>query len=412
MKKNSLFKWFMLLATLLLTSFSLSAQASENAYDYLEEHFNTLTLPGDVTYVGKTGRIRPLLDSVLKDFDYAFSYSVSDPSVLSIDEKGNWKVLKEGTVTISVMQYSSGASDPKFDEEFQKYGLTWYSDSSGLVPMVAPANIQKTITVRSADKVYNHLLNHVDMATLPSEEVLVGTTGRIRPSQDSVLKDFDYAFHYKVSDPSILSIDEKGNWKALKSGKVSVEVINQGMVQITPAFRDEFARHGLAWFYGSGDIVPAVYYSVTRDIVVMEQPAPPKVGLLELIGVSRLYHPQRGIHTYIKGDGERAALEKRGWRYEGTAWISGLTGNKPVYRLYSAKKDAYVYTLHTSEVERLKAAGWRYEGIAFQSSGTKPVYRFYNKRAGIHFYTANPAERDKLKSSTNYRYEGFAWYSE
>lgn len=401
MKKNSLFKWFMLLATLLLTSFSLSAQASENAYDYLEEHFNTLTLPDDVTYVGKTGRIRPLLDSVLKDFDYAFSYSVSDPSVLSIDEKGNWKVLREGMVTISVMQYSSGASDLKFDEEFQKYGLTWY-DYGSVVPTLPPANIQKTITVRSADKAYNYFGDHVDMATLPSEEVLIGTTGRIRPSQDSVLKDFDYAFHYKVSDPSILSIDEKGNWKALKSGKVWIEVINQGMVQITPAFRDEFEAAGLAWFHGSGDHVPAIYYSVQQDVTVIK----PQTR------VYRLYHPQRAFHTYIKGDRELAALEKRGWRYEGVAWSATLEGNNPVYRLYSAKKDAYVYTLHTSEVERLKATGWRYEGIAFQSSGTKPVYRFYNKRAGVHFYTANLAERDKLKASTNYRYEGFAWYSE
>lgn len=400
MKKYLRMKLLILVFVLFSFNQGLFVHASDTSYSYFGSYLNRMTLPSKKIIVGKTGQFRPLSESIVADFEYAFTYSVSDSSVLSIDEKGNWKALKPGKVILIVENQHPNDSSPEFNAELSQRGISWKEGDT--VPTVEKFAAYEEITVYPADKAYDYFGNHVDMATLPSKEVFVGTTGRIRPSQDSILKDFDYAFHYKVSDPSILSIDEKGNWKALKSGKVTIEVINQGMLETTPAFRDEFARHGLVNFYGSGDPVPAVYDSVIMDITVIK----PQTK------VYRLYHPQRGFHTYIKGDGERSRLEERGWRYEGVAWSAALEGNQPVYRLYNAKKDAYVYTRHTSEVERLKAAGWRYEGVVFQSSGTKPVYRFYNKRAGIHFYTANPAERDKLKGNANYRYEGFAWYSE
>lgn len=54
------------------------------------------------------------------------------------------------------------------------------------------------------------------------EKLVVGEKGQIRRPQNSPLKDSIYSFAMTVSDPSVLSFDEEGNWTAHKAGKTDV----------------------------------------------------------------------------------------------------------------------------------------------------------------------------------------------
>lgn len=92
-----------------------------------------------------------------------------------------------------------------------------------------------------------------------------------------------------------------------------------------------------------------------------------------------------------------------------------------VYRFYHYKTGSHFYTTSESEKERVitrMASTYRYEGYKFagwkSSDGQSrvPVERFYNKNTGTHFYTISPTESARLKNTSNFRYEGIAYYGQ
>lgn len=130
----------------------------------------------------------------------------------------------------------------------------------------------------------------------------------------------------------------------------------------------------------------------------------------------RLYNPNSGEHFYTVSAGERNALIKAGWRYEGTAWNAPESGF-PVYRVYNPNSGDHHYTISVGEKNSLIRAGWRDEGIGWyaaaqNSNGAIPVYRQYNPNAktGAHNFTINKNENDYLVK-LGWRPEGIAWYA-
>lgn len=96
----------------------------------------------------------------------------------------------------------------------------------------------------------------MDTATVPQGVIVTGSSGQIRPLQASIIKDTQYAFLYVVSDPSILAVDEKGNWQALKAGSVTLEIKFPASGQIQN-FEDELDALGIQ----RAPYEPAVAYS-------------------------------------------------------------------------------------------------------------------------------------------------------
>lgn len=127
--------------------------------------------------------------------------------------------------------------------------------------------------------------------------------------------------------------------------------------------------------------------------------------------IRRLYNPNSGEHFYTRTRGEKDALVRAGWRYEGLGWVSEDAG-KGVYRLYNPNAGDHHYTASYEEVEMLVSKGWRFEGIAWNSAGEKRVYRQYNPnaRTGSHNFTTSRKENNALVRQ-GWRAEGVAWYS-
>ena len=127
----------------------------------------------------------------------------------------------------------------------------------------------------------------------------------------------------------------------------------------------------------------------------------------------RLYNPNSGEHFYTASAGERDALVRVGWRYEGEGWTAPAKSATPVYRLYNPNAGDHHYTTSAGERDSLKRAGWNYEGIGWYGSDAKavPLYRQYNPnaRTGTHNYTTSAGERDHLVR-LGWRDEGVGWY--
>lgn len=127
--------------------------------------------------------------------------------------------------------------------------------------------------------------------------------------------------------------------------------------------------------------------------------------------IRRLYNPNSGEHFYTGKRGEKDALVRAGWRYEGLGWVSAEIGDS-VYRLYNPNAGDHHYTTSYEEVEMLTSKGWRFEGVAWKSEGEKRVYRQYNPnaRTGSHNFTTSRKENNALVRQ-GWRAEGVAWYS-
>lgn len=121
----------------------------------------------------------------------------------------------------------------------------------------------------------------------------------------------------------------------------------------------------------------------------------------------RLYNPNIGLHFYTQSLDEHNSLVKLGWKSEGIAWHSPVTG-APVYRLYNPNQGTHHFTTNASEKDHLVTVGWRYEGVAFYSGGNLNVYRMYNPNSGEHFYTLNSHEREMLVK-VGWTYEGIGF---
>ena len=119
-----------------------------------------------------------------------FLFESSDESILTVDEKGNLKALKAGTVTVTVKskdgKYTKTCIVTVTEEEIEVESVTITGSSS--------------VTVGSSIKL---------SVTLKPENA---TTKKLT---------------WKSSNPSIATVDENGNVKGLKTGKVTITVTTE-----------------------------------------------------------------------------------------------------------------------------------------------------------------------------------------
>lgn len=245
---------------------------------------------------------------------------------------------------------------------------------------------------------YNNGGQYLDKTTVPQGNVVTGSTGQIRPLADSLIKDTQYAFKYKVSNPAVLSIDERGNWQALAAGTATITIhpVERGYA---PLFDAELEALG---------IQPAEFEATIGHL---PQTFTVNVSDNTLTPVGRLYHSGLKTHLYTTDFNEIQQLMLRGWHLEGTAWSTRDITGDPVYRLYHPGLKVHLYTKDNNEYQVLAGRSWKQEGIAYRSSGNKEVYRLYHRGIKKHLYTTDANERTVL-SSRGWTYEGIAWYVE
>lgn len=224
--------------------------------------------------------------------------------------------------------------------------------------------------------------------------VIVGDKDQIVPDSLSVLADMRYAFRYEVADPTIFSIDAKGNWQALREGKTTLRIYGQTPGS-SPEFEAELDAHGIQ----RGEFTTA---ALPREYQI-------EVIQILRLPVYRLRHKKTGHYTYTTSKAEIAHFQTWGWVNEGVAWMTKDRFGQPVYRAYHVKEGSYFFTANRGEYDFRIANGWRGEGVAFLSSGLVPVERY--ERKGQVIYTKDEAEKDRL-SAQGYHYIGVAWYAQ
>ena len=230
------------------------------------------------------------------------------------------------------------------------------------------------------------------------EKLVVGEKGQIRRPQNSPLKDSIYSFAMTVSDPSVLSFDEEGNWTAHKAGKTDITFgFPSGDSAQAKKFNEELTKLNVE--------LEVKDVAVTMTITVVEP---------ESQVMYRLYNPNNKEHFYTASLHEKVTLVDIGWGfYEGIAWQAPSKGI-PVYRLYNPILKDHHYTLDQHEVRVLSSQhGWKEEGIAWYSGSTKKVHRLFHKglTSGSHHYTLDENEV-KVLQTRGWNYEGIAWYGQ
>lgn len=226
-------------------------------------------------------------------------------------------------------------------------------------------------------------------------KVIVGQTGKFDGKIDDIhgvaVKG---TIEYKSSDPSIFTVNPKGEWKALRPGKTEFF----WMVTLSQESIDQLQ----AKFPGSVLITREISQGYEIQVNAASQK------------IFRLYNPNSGEHFYTAHDGEVNNVRQAGWRYEGLGWVAPTSGHD-VYRVYNPNAGDHHYTLDLNEKNSLVKVGWRYEGVSWFSdvNKTTPLYRLYNPnaKAGAHHYTTSAYERDVLKKA-GWKYEGIAWYGQ
>ncbi len=83
----------------------------------------------------------------MNEFQYAFRYQVSSPTILAIDEKGNWTMLKEGEMTLILYGRSQYNGSPEFEAEVDKRGIKRQIDTTGTTEI--PFHIQHKLSITS-----------------------------------------------------------------------------------------------------------------------------------------------------------------------------------------------------------------------------------------------------------------------
>lgn len=221
---------------------------------------------------------------------------------------------------------------------------------------------------------------YLDTNTIPKEKIYVGQKGQIRPRQDSPLKDFQYAFTYKLVGGQYFNLDEKGNWEAKLPGKIALQIFP---AKDEPNFMEEMQNAG----YGFADHVPTIAFP--NPIYTIEI-------LPSISPVYRLYHPDLKVHLFTKDENEYSVLKRHDWLDEGIAWYSHNLEGEPVYRLYHPGLKFHLYTKDTNEYKVLATRGWKQEGVAYHSVGQTAVYRLYHPGIKKHHYTTSSHEKDVL----------------
>lgn len=264
---------------------------------------------------------------------------------------------------------------------------------------VCLAVLLSPLIVGAQEQVYDYHVReeYFDFSTIPTGTIQLGDSGQVRPNKDSILNGFQYAFRYQVSDPTILAIDEKGNWKVLKEGEVTLTVYGRSQYNESPEFEAELDQRGIKRQIDTTGTTEIPFH-VQRKLNVTSTNLQP---------VYRLYHPGLQVHLYTTDKNENAVLGSRGWRQEGVAWSTSNTGS-PVYRLYNPHLQVHLYTKDSNEYAVLATRGWRQEGIAYHSTGTIPVYRLYHAGIRKHLYTRDANEKNVL-AHRGWTYEGVAW---
>ena len=197
-----------------------------------------------------------------------FSFTSSDPKIATIDNTGKIKGLSNGKVTITAKLLNLTASYEitvgtlpvevenisfvnksykmyekntlKFDVNITPSNatdksLTWKSsdesiatvDNEGNVTTLKPGDVTITVTTHNGKKASFELnVSQKEITTLFITDypntLYIGETGKIETSiyPKSATEDVQY----KTSDSKVLTIDSKGNIKAIKEGKVKVTV--------------------------------------------------------------------------------------------------------------------------------------------------------------------------------------------
>ncbi len=164
---------------------------------------------------------------------------------------------------------------------------------------------------------------------------------------------------------------------------------------------------------GGGAVITAQIEgtSIKASVTVTVSGTPANITDVEM---HRLYNKRTGEHFYTANAGEKDALVKLGWQYEGIGWIAPSFSTSPVYRLYNKNGGEHHYTMNAKERDALIAAHWNYEGIGWYSDDelTVPLFREYNPhaRANNHNYTANAKEHEALLE-LGWLDEGIGWYA-
>ncbi len=137
--------------------------------------------------------------------------------------------------------------------------------------------------------------------------------------------------------------------------------------------------------------------------------------------ILRVYNPNSGEHFYTKSTGEKDALVKAGWTFEGIAFLTAsanTTGSVEVFRAYNPNGGDHHFTTSKGEMDLLVAAGWKNEGVAFYGLGetkmdnNERIFRVYNPNAatGSHHYTTSEGEKNLLVA-VGWNDEGTAWFA-
>lgn len=187
---------------------------------------------------------------------------------------------------------------------------------------------------------------------------------------------------WSSSNPSVVSVDDKGKVSALLSGEaiITATTVDGG-------------------------------YSASCTVVSGDTP----IG--DGQEMYRLYNTFSGEHLYSSDDGEISWLVGCGWNNEGVSWIAPKASTTSVYRLYNPNSGEHHYTTDAFERDYLDSVGWNYEGVGWYSADNNavPVYRLFNPHTNIgvqsHVYTTDAGERDWLMS-TGWNYEGIGWFGE
>ena len=237
---------------------------------------------------------------------------------------------------------------------------------------------------------------YLDTNSIPPAKIYVGQKGQIRPLQDSPLKDFQYAFTYKLVGNQYFSLDEKGNWEALLPGKVALQIFP---AKDEPNFFEEMQKAG----YQFAEHIPTIAFP--NPIYTIEI-------LPSVTPVYRLYNPGMKVHLFTNDENEYSVLKRHDWLDEGIAWYTHNLEGEPVYRLYNPGLKIHLYTKDVNEYKVLSTRGWNQEGVAYHSKGKLAVYRLYHPGIKKHHYTTSSHEKDILSKEQGWEYEGIAWYSE
>jgi uncharacterized repeat protein (TIGR02543 family) len=132
------------------------------------------------------------------------------------------------------------------------------------------------------------------------------------------------------------------------------------------------------------------------------------------VAVYRVYNKNSGLHHYTTNLGEKNALVKLGWKYEGVSFNAATQGSapglKPVYREYNPHDGNHNWTLNQAEHSKLVSLGWHDEGVAWYANPAGPVtvYRLYNPHSGEHVYTTS-AKEYAVVGAAGWHQEGTAW---